>query len=354
MGRIQDSIETERDSKRSFTPVHVEPHPAEAVCQDHIFEDDNVQPVTKIVMQWCVPLIRVRAPDVEMTQFHRESRDVPIYVAISHVRSQGLGNTEHNALPMCQLSRLQKLVDDLHLADRQSAYFWIDTACIPHTQPGKSMAFELLNTVYRRAAVVLALDSTLQSMSISSARDNLLAIGHSAWFRRLWTVREGALAPCIRFQLKDGSVSFDDIIAQFTATQADHAVEVGTATVDMDDRHRVQEKRAREEPLLDALCLFERDQRVYLGRAVGTRRDPSREACKDPLRTLLAKGYRSTSRYELFSTPADAVELAVLRQTIEKVYSGLTYNDLVAEQESSVAGTIQRINRVKSLQRSDR
>jgi len=140
-------------------------------------------------------------------------------------------------------------------------------------------------------------------------------------------------------------VSFDDILQQF-ATQPDGSV--ATWTANTNDLQEVRETKTREDAFLDVLWIFERDQRVYLGRAPSTGPDPSREKDKDHLRSLLLKAYLSTSRYRLFLTIADAAQLADLRRTIENVYHGLKYEDLLAEQSTRLTGTFRRIDRIRS------
>ncbi len=190
-------------AKRSFVPNHAELHKPDALYRDCIFENSYDQPTTEMLSKSHIPLLRVLHSSIEITSFHKETEKVPLYVAISHVRSEGLGNMEGNAISRCQLSRLQDLVNNLYTANCQPVPFWIDTACIPHEQPGKSMAFELLDKVYRRAGMVLALDMSIQNICMSSAREDLKTIQQSAWAQRLWTIREDALANCIKLQFKD-------------------------------------------------------------------------------------------------------------------------------------------------------
>ena len=99
------------------------------------------------------------------------------YVAISHVWSDGLGNTEGNSLPSCQLQLLYEqarhLLSDMeyvprydngpfgplhtgaarlaHYAARRgdgSVLVWIDTLCIPHQRDVRSLAIQRIRDVY--------------------------------------------------------------------------------------------------------------------------------------------------------------------------------------------------------------
>ncbi|KIW14167.1 hypothetical protein PV08_06948 [Exophiala spinifera] len=341
--RKQNSIRPDGDLKL-FSPVHAGPHLPGSVCVDEVFEDCNRWQITDIVMQSCVPLVRVRESSVETVHFHPESREVPFFVVISNVRSQGLGNTQQNALPVCQLSRLQTLVNDLYPADHQPPYFWIDTACIPLTEPGKSMAFELFDGVCRCASIVLVLDCLIEGSVITGGCDDLRVKMKSTWWSRLWTVSEGALAPSLRFQFKGGSVSLEALLDRCPTDLLGHAAHLSLTCAGMQDMHCTPETRAKEEDFLDASCLFKRDHRVYLGIAPGTVRDPSRRLKKDRLRSLLFDGYWAVSRYQLFLAPTERMRLALLRQKIEEIYHGLTYEALIAEQRLSIAGTICRFN----------
>lgn len=101
------------------------------------------------------------------------------YAAISHVWSDGLGNTEGNTLPNCQIQLLyeqaRRLLTDseyvpryegvygpLHTGTARLAHFvgrqtlhrdesvllWIDTLCIPHQRDVRSLAIQRIREVY--------------------------------------------------------------------------------------------------------------------------------------------------------------------------------------------------------------
>lgn len=289
---------------------------------------------------------------VEVLSFESDAEIAPPYVAISHIRSQGLGNTSSNSLFMCQLERLQKLVNMLYSDIRYPIPFWIDTACIPLTQPGKADALELLGATYRRASIVLALESAIQGTSATSALEDLETVNQSAWTRRLWTVREGALGPCVKFRFKNAAVSFDDILEQHSTMPA---LPVTVWTASIKDPQRTQETRTPKElALLDILWMFERDQRVYLGRAPGTRPDCSREMHKDELRALLLAAYLSTSRYrDIPSSQIEVQERIALRKLLLDVYAGHTYKDLVTRQAKNLSETFDRIETIRSVKLLD-
>jgi len=68
--------------------------------------------------------------------------------------------------------------------------FWIDTLCIPVTNPGRKPAIQLLQKTYELAFVTLVLDSELQNVeSTVSHAEQLSHLLMSAWMRRLWTLQ---------------------------------------------------------------------------------------------------------------------------------------------------------------------
>ena len=153
------------------------------------------------------------------------------YVAISHVWSDGLGNNEANAIPVCQFNRLSKLVTDLY--GGSSRPFWLDTLCFPLEPPeAYELALVRMRSTYQDAHKVLVLDGYLLSHVSSgttddeivtriqcspcksqspllkpdihniSASTNLIYLGN----RRLWTLQEGALGSSIAFQFVDKAI----------------------------------------------------------------------------------------------------------------------------------------------------
>ena len=88
------------------------------------------------------------------------SRVTEEYVAISHVWSDGLGNENHNAVPMCQFNRLSKLVAELYGGSAKP--FWLDTLCFPLEPPeAYNLAMIRMRSTYEDAHKVLVLDGYL-------------------------------------------------------------------------------------------------------------------------------------------------------------------------------------------------
>ena len=123
------------------------------------------------------------------------------YVALSHVRADGLGNPHANALPRCQLLRLQSLLQhsnmtwDLGDSD-QELLLWCDTLCCPvEPSEAKNRALLQMKRTYHDATMVLVLDASLQlcNGSVLTTEEMCTRISGCSWTRRLWTLQEGTL-----------------------------------------------------------------------------------------------------------------------------------------------------------------
>ncbi|KAI1372321.1 hypothetical protein F4677DRAFT_432548 [Hypoxylon crocopeplum] len=171
------------------------------------------------------------------------------YIAISHVWSDGIGNEKANALPVCQLERLQRLtteVDYLHRheppplpisatnalayepsihsdseledpeADTELTGFWIDTLCVPIApedlrinQIGK------MRHIYKDASVVLMLDKWVQKLATTAdVAYKFIRLWLSNWQHRLWTCQEGVFARSLYFQFSDGQQRLFDLLEE--------------------------------------------------------------------------------------------------------------------------------------------
>ncbi|KFY20143.1 hypothetical protein V491_03953 [Pseudogymnoascus sp. VKM F-3775] len=138
------------------------------------------------------------------------------YVAISHVWSDGLGNTKRNGLPRCQLLRLSKMIRNLPGHHSDILHFWVDTICVPpnaaRLEGAQLLALGLMPKTYEDATAVLVLDSWLLSSPCNGRSDieNIIRIFSSAWNSRLWTYQEGALAKVLYFQFEDTAYNLDE------------------------------------------------------------------------------------------------------------------------------------------------
>lgn len=176
-----------------------------------------------------IPLILSIDEDDESEQVTLvESEPGLKYVAISHVWSDGLGNTKRSALPRCQMVRLSHLIRGLEGRGSDVVLFWIDTiGCPPDAADDgetQQLAIGMMRKTYQDACVVLVLDSWLLSQEIGptaapaesqlrlpmSDHEILLRIITSSWNARLWTLQEGALASTLFFQFDDKAYDVDE------------------------------------------------------------------------------------------------------------------------------------------------
>lgn len=170
--------------------------------------------VSKCLDEDSVPLVMVLSDEgsetmnIGLTQWDIGEGGPP-YVAISHIWSDGIGNTEQNALPACQMHRLQRLVNDLYTDDQKpgpAVPFWIDTLMVPLQDEARKKAIAQMEHVYRSADKVLVLDKTLEAISRElNVEELLIRMCHSPWMSRLWTAQEAYLARDLHFQFSDTS-----------------------------------------------------------------------------------------------------------------------------------------------------
>jgi hypothetical protein len=138
---------------------------------------------------------------------------VPRYVAISHVWSDGMGNQERNAMPLCVLRKIQRQVNSLFDDTDEPVLFWIDTICVLKTN--KVPALEIMAQTYAFATMVLAIDAGLESVSVeSSPLERLIRIRTSPWFQRLWTLQEAWFARDLAFQFAEAACEMESLVLE--------------------------------------------------------------------------------------------------------------------------------------------
>lgn len=128
-----------------------------------------------------------------------------------------MGNPNENALPECQLSCLQEMVNTLYLqqygagndALDRPVGFWMDTLCIP-VHPDdvqyRKQTIRQMRNIYKSAILVLVLDSWIRELPRSAnIIEKAARLYLSNWQHRLWTLQEGVLAQGLFFQFNDGS-----------------------------------------------------------------------------------------------------------------------------------------------------
>ncbi|KAF2164078.1 hypothetical protein M409DRAFT_25426 [Zasmidium cellare ATCC 36951] len=171
-----------------------------------------------------------------------------VYVALSHVWADGLGNPAANRLPRCQLLRLKKLVEDVrggkivHVVDdgvkqapeaplfypdpARQIFIWCDTICCPVQATSnplpleelmalQSKAIARLRQVYQQASHALVLDRSLEEIDFHSIDrvEAAVRVYTSRWIRRLWTFQEGGIAKRLLIHFRDAIVDHRTIWA---------------------------------------------------------------------------------------------------------------------------------------------
>lgn len=142
---------------------------------------------------------------------------IPPYVAISHVRSAGLGSESGNSLPLCQLSLVQSLANELVSLPDDDTLFWIDTLCLPLDRRNRKSVIHPIRDIFRLASHVLVLDPPLYQHTFNSAEEALVRIRYSSWTRRIWTLEEGFVARNLVFRFSHGLVSLETLILDAVA-----------------------------------------------------------------------------------------------------------------------------------------
>lgn len=157
---------------------------------------------------------RSRTKSAQWPLYDHDAKPVIPYVAISHVWRGGLGNPHLNALPRCQLARIQGLVNAQYPPHLRPIPFWMDTLCVPLDDRRKT-AIQQMKSIYQEASTVLVLDTALQSHALANnALVNLTRIRYCSWSQRLWTYQEGILAFRLVFQFQDQTIIGEDLIHQ--------------------------------------------------------------------------------------------------------------------------------------------
>ena len=227
-------------SEEQYQVKHISEH-----CNCSFF-GPLIENVVSIVQNGGVPLIclpttaSARGEYLRVVQYRRGM----LFVAMSHVWKDGLGNPFDNSLPLCQIQHIQKSVcemykdsDEPHKDEEILASesikrqfpkgyipIWMDTFCIPVQDEHKAIrkiAIATTRQVYEEAHKTLAIDAELKQLSLKSLSwkrppvDRVSFVFHfwmGAWNSRLWTLQEGRLSKDVNFILSDGILSAKDLL----------------------------------------------------------------------------------------------------------------------------------------------
>ena len=189
--------------------------------QSHVTKDclcsalkPDVQQVIQILKNHGIPIIVLHESheEIKLSIMNSTTMEPTGYLAISHVWADGLGGSTETGLLQCQARRLLKLLSPFK-SFSVSSHFWLDTLCIPRSDPDAYMAALIgIRTVYLNAKVVVVLDRMIETCSDGDPWVLLFARIHlSPWVQRMWTYEEAVLAKRLAFVLKDGkSLWFDE------------------------------------------------------------------------------------------------------------------------------------------------
>jgi len=234
------------------------------------------------------------------------------FIAISHVRSKGLGNSS-NALPYCQLSLIQTIADDLTVGSEAATPFWIDTMCIPQRREARKRCLSQVRQIHQQASKVVVLDPSLYRYSVGSSQEALLRIRYSSWAKRLWTIQEGALAQSLCFKFANCFKLLEDLLANHEKTP--------------DIFLFVRHKTALVPYWLDLKLLFSlllhldndiKEVDIMLSNV----KQPDIPYDKQKLRTILRLGYLASPRFCFMVGEDEAWKWKIIIDVLSQVYVG--------------------------------
>ncbi|KAI1198201.1 hypothetical protein F5X97DRAFT_300200 [Nemania serpens] len=244
-----------------------------------------------------------RGLDQQAAELYDMEHTAP-YVAVSHVRSLGLGNDEENSLPHCQLSLLQALVNQVVHPCQESSntLFWIDTLALPVDQKARKVAIRSIPLIFTRASAVLVLDPTLYEHVFVNAEEAMLRIRYSLWKSRLWTLEEGFYAQRLVFRFSNALISLEELLSRLQPTLISVAgrIDKYPSTLDL----------IRNEDLERTLTRFASD--IHLAIELG-----SDDVDKEYLYRVLRAGYLLSRK---FSLCVERNEWDFQREVIPKVF----------------------------------
>ena len=231
----------------------------------------DVDEVSSVLKQGKTPRILLSLLKGSEREMDLQIVDYGPYVAISHVWAHGLGNTQANSLPSCQIRRLYEYTRHLPGIARNGHSnsgipIWIDTLGVPLVRETRKLALKLLPKTYAESTHCLVLDEELLQVSHSSGLEELcLRLVISPWARRLWTFQEGIVTwDKLYLQLRQGAKRFGDFRGQHKVSLCSplllESVEEAKSTLP-----RVEDVRATGGSLVDKLteaCKYRTTSRI--------------------------------------------------------------------------------------------
>jgi hypothetical protein len=273
-----------------------------------------------------------RQLEIKEIDIKSSSKTIP-FVAFSHVRYLGLGNSSAHSLPHCQLALLQELSNDNQSDLKESIPFYIDTMCVPLHGRAKKEALRNLAWVYSNAFTVVVLDPSLTNVAVGSDFDALVRIRYSVWKSRLWTLQEGSLAKGLVFRFANRTYDLDEILRRVRpeAPLSFFGRTLETCPLFVNNGSSLARVQA-----------FDRDMKssTELNSIGGPE-------TKTYLRSMLRLGYLGVDRYRFFRLDEEHVKCLLMYQALEEVYF-----EPLSPKENSEERSYDRLKHLYSLLKS--
>lgn len=281
---------------------------------------------------------------------------VPPFLAISHVRSAGLGNDTDHSLPFCRLAHLQSLADAVCAsAKKGEAYFWIDSLCLPRNRHKRKLTVQSVWKVFRAARAVVVIDPPLLRHLVSSNEEALLRIRYSPWKSRLWTLEEGFFSSRLLFCFANRIVSMDEMLQELELSQ--DALPIGVVQI-LQTRRPLLTARD-EETLPDLLIKLEYDVRLLMragssslsatSAVAGVESDEEIEVSKDSMQRLLRLAFLIAGKFRYLLEEDERRLLPELWWGIDRLYTTVAQRDSWGEHrwmQHEVAAARQRVEQL--------
>lgn len=255
------------------------------------------------------------------------------YVAVSHARSQGLGNNRCNGLPHCSLSKVQSLVNQLFPNSGSNVSFSLDTLGLPIESQTRRQALSTAVDIFRGADKVLVLESFPHSMAIPCQ------IRESVWFSRVWTIWEGMLVDPSRllFQLAKGPISLGEILVQekSASTSAD-GLGISADT--------------QEQELAWMIIALEHDMRIW-SQQFNSTEAADRYLDKKRIYSAVRMACLSFSKFRILRNSEENSSCEAARKAVSQAYSDFTQRTTwkVGMTGAGVDGALLRLETLESL-----
>ena len=286
------------------------PHHTTAACSCEMVQigDDVVEATTRegliVLLTYCEASGGQRRLEAQRLDL-RDSPSGRPFVAFSHIRNRGLGNTTGHGLPHCQLALLQEIANDAVRSTSQPNPFYIDTICVPLSVQEKKKALKILPEVFREASVVVVLDPVLMTAVVGSDVDCLIRMRYSDWKTWLWTLQEGSLAKKLLFRFANRMVDVDELLQRF-----DPEAPLSVLAHGIDSCQPAQDPK-----IMSRLLAFNRDIKSFKNLSSIAGPDT-----KINLRALLRLGYLAVPRFRYLQLNTEQVQGSRILYALESCY----------------------------------